>query len=191
MSYISKMQRWISVTLLGNSDSLVRPGKWKDSLRWRHKEHGGVSNHQLHDCLLKRLFRCRSKTWKTSKLRVTGLCAGNSPVTGEFSAQRASNAENVSIWWRHHVKCWLSALKHSNRGSSKELEPPPPWLSFTAHLDSNLGCPNVSPTSVSVLSSRRCANVSPTCIVFWAKSCIAWYHQYENYAKTRHFRYLT
>ena len=22
--------------------------------------------------------------------------------TGEFSAQRASNAENVSIWWRHH-----------------------------------------------------------------------------------------
>ena len=39
---------------------------------------------------------------KTSKLRVTGLCAGNSPVTGEFSAQKVSNAENVSIWWRHH-----------------------------------------------------------------------------------------
>ena len=46
------------------------------------------------------LFRRRSK--KTSKLRVTGLCAGNSPGTGEFSAQMASNAENVSIWWRHH-----------------------------------------------------------------------------------------
>ena len=39
---------------------------------------------------------------KTLKLRVTGLCAENSPVTGEFIAQRASNAENVSIWWRHH-----------------------------------------------------------------------------------------
>ena len=39
----------------------------------------------------------------TSKLRVTGLCAGNSPVTGEFPAQRDSNAENDSIWWRHHV----------------------------------------------------------------------------------------
>ena len=39
---------------------------------------------------------------KTSKLRVTGLCAGNSPETGEFPAQMASNAENVSIWWRHH-----------------------------------------------------------------------------------------
>ena len=42
----------------------------------------------------------RSK--KTSKLCVTGLCEGNSPVTGEFPTQRASNAENVSIWWRHH-----------------------------------------------------------------------------------------
>ena len=39
---------------------------------------------------------------KTSKLRVTGLCEGNSPVASEFLAQRASNAENVSIWWRHH-----------------------------------------------------------------------------------------
>ena len=39
---------------------------------------------------------------KHQKLRITGLCAGNSAVTGEFPAQRASNAENVSIWWRHH-----------------------------------------------------------------------------------------
>ena len=39
---------------------------------------------------------------KTSKLRVTGLCKGNSPVTGEFPAQMARNAEKVSIWWRHH-----------------------------------------------------------------------------------------
>ena len=60
-----------------------------------------VSNHQPHDCLLNRLFRRRSK--ETSKRRVTGLCARNSPGTGEFPAQRASNAENVSIWWRHHV----------------------------------------------------------------------------------------
>ena len=51
--------------------------------------------------LLNRLFRRRSK--KTSKLRVTGLCAGNSPGTGEFPAQMASYAENVSIWWCHHV----------------------------------------------------------------------------------------
>ena len=30
------------------------------------------------------------------------LC-GNSPGTGEFPAQMVSNAEKVSIWWRHHV----------------------------------------------------------------------------------------
>ena len=41
------------------------------------------------------ISRHRSK--ETSNLRDTGLCAGNSPVTGEFPAQRASNAENVSI----------------------------------------------------------------------------------------------
>ena len=70
------------------------------TLRWRHNELDGVSNHQHHDYLLNRLFGHRSK--KTSKLRVTGLCARNSPGTGEFPAQMASNAENVSIWWRHH-----------------------------------------------------------------------------------------
>ena len=41
---------------------------------------------------------------KTSKLCVTGLCEENSPVTGEFPAQRATNAENVSIWWRHQFE---------------------------------------------------------------------------------------
>ena len=48
-------------------------------------------------------FRRRSK--KTSKLRVTGLCAGNSPATGQLPAQMASYVKNVSIWWRHHVIC--------------------------------------------------------------------------------------
>ena len=47
------------------------------TLRWRHNDHDSVSNHQPHGCLLNRLFRRRSK--KTSKLRVTGLCVGNSP----------------------------------------------------------------------------------------------------------------
>ena len=47
------------------------------ALRWHHNDPDGVSNHQPHGCLLNRLFRRRSK--KTSKLRVTGLCVGNSP----------------------------------------------------------------------------------------------------------------
>ena len=52
------------------------------TLQWRHYRRDGVSNHQHRLCLLNRLFRRRSK--KISKLRVTGLCTGNSPVTGEF-----------------------------------------------------------------------------------------------------------
>ena len=62
------------------------------TLQWRQNGHDSVSNHQPHDCFLNRLFRRISK--KTSKLRVTG--------TGEFPAQMAINAENASIWWRHH-----------------------------------------------------------------------------------------
>ena len=77
-------------------------------LQWRHNGRDSVSNHRPHDCLLNRLFRRRSR--KTSKLRVTGLCAGNSPGTGEFPAQMASNAENISIGWRHH------ALSHWGQG---------------------------------------------------------------------------
>ena len=57
------------------------------TLQWCHNEWDGISNHQPHDCLLNCL--CRSK--KISKLCVTGLCVGNSPVTGEFPTQRASN----------------------------------------------------------------------------------------------------
>ena len=72
-----------------------------DSLQWRYDERDGVINHRHLNCLLNLMFRRRSK--KTSNLRVTDLCEGNPPVTGEFPSQRASNAEHVSIWWRHHV----------------------------------------------------------------------------------------
>ena len=70
--------------------------------------------HQPHNYLLNRLFRRRST--KTSKLRVTGLCAGNSPVADDFPAQRASNAENVSIWLSHHDTTYVYDIN--------------PWKSF-------------------------------------------------------------
>ena len=85
-------------------------------LQWRHNGLDSVSNHQPHDCLLNRLSRLRSK--KTWKLRVTGLCAENSPVSGEFPAQSASNAENASIWWRQHVLSRIQAITWSNVESS-------------------------------------------------------------------------
>ena len=68
-------------------------------LQWRHNGRDSVSNHQPPDCLLNPLFRRGSK--KTPKLPMTGLCVGNSPWTGEFPAQMASNAESISVWWRH------------------------------------------------------------------------------------------
>ena len=70
------------------------------TLHWRHNDHGGVSNHQPHSCLLNPLFRRRSK--KISKLRVTGLCVGNSPGPVNSPHKGPGYAENVSIWWRHH-----------------------------------------------------------------------------------------
>ena len=72
------------------------------SLQWWHNERDGDSNHRGLHCLLNRLFRHKSK--ETSKLRVTGLCEGKPPLTGGFPSQRASDAENVSIWWCHHGK---------------------------------------------------------------------------------------
>ena len=91
--------------------------RWHDYLKivlqWRHNGRDGVSNHQPHDCLLNRLFGRRSK--KTSRLCVTGLCAGNSPVTGEFPPQMASNAEIVSIWWRHHECVGIEVKIMTNR----------------------------------------------------------------------------
>ena len=65
----------LSVGPLGTNFSWIR---FKiQTLQWGHNEQDGVSNHHPHDCLLNRLFGSRSK--KRSKLRVTGLCGGNSP----------------------------------------------------------------------------------------------------------------
>ena len=92
--------------------SRIDSTKKSNALRWRHNGRDGVSNHQPHDCLLNRLFGRISN--KTSKLLVTGLCVGNSPGTGEFPAQMASNAENVSIWWRHHAIYLTQENTHSS-----------------------------------------------------------------------------
>ena len=65
----------------------------------------------------------RRRSKKTSKLCVTGLCVGNSPVTGEFPAQRASNAENVSIWWRHHDDKEFTPVIHNKRSLLQAMAP--------------------------------------------------------------------
>ena len=74
---------------------------WMCSLQWRHNERDGVSNHRRPDCLLNRLHKHRLKNIKAPR---HWPLWGEQPVTGGFPTQRASNAENVSIWWCHHVK---------------------------------------------------------------------------------------
>ena len=83
--YVNRIRLWkhgeviliyIRKTVLNSTDELAIwiHLKLLHTLQWRHNGRDSVSDHQPHDCLLNRLFRRRSK--KTSKLRVTGLCAG-------------------------------------------------------------------------------------------------------------------
>ena len=105
------------------------------SLQWRHNGRDSVSNHQPQDWFLNRLSSRRSK--KTSKLRVTGLFAGNSPVTGECPAQMVSNAENVSIWWRHHLQWCRMAMVSQITGKSSVCSFLS-WLTSQKHQRSSL-----------------------------------------------------
>ena len=63
-------------------------GLFAMSLQWRHNDPDGDSNHRYlrFDGLFSRLHRRRSK--KIPKLLVTGLCAENSLVAGEFPPKR-------------------------------------------------------------------------------------------------------
>ena len=134
------------------------------TLRWRNNGRDSVTNHQPHDCLLNRLFRHRSK--KTSNLRVTGLCAGNSPGT----------AENVSIWWRHHDMSWCLQYRVISCGAKAK----PCWASIgsivspwtmqncrglfyrssvrSEHWKSNVSCNESSKTNVNIGLARQRSN---------------------------------
>ena len=96
-------------------------------LQWRHNERDGVSNRRRLHCLLNRLFKRRSK--KTSKLRVTGPCEGNPPVTGGLPPRRGRNAENVR--WRHRVQCNKAGTSTSNARMAAESG----WSLGTRHVD--------------------------------------------------------
>ena len=82
----------------------------------------GIASHITSLTIVYSTVYSDEKQNKTSKLRVTGLCAGNSPVTGEFPAQMASNAENVSIWWCHHDFIDFIILEYINAYINKDKE---------------------------------------------------------------------
>ena len=79
----------------GHADNLA--------LQWRHNGHDIVTNHEPRDCLLNRLFRRRSK--KTSKLRVTGLCAGKSP--GPVNSQHKWPITRKMFPFEDVIMVWL------------------------------------------------------------------------------------
>ena len=97
--------------------SLLEVWSW-----WRHKMHYcdgimGTMASQITSLTIVYSTVHSGRSKKTSKLRVTGLCAWNSPVTGDFPAKMASKSENVSIWWRHHGKYfpryWPFVIPHT------------------------------------------------------------------------------
>ena len=92
-------------------------GRWCRNcipLQWRHNGHDSISNHHPHDCLLNRLSRHRSK--KTSKLRVTGLCAGpvNSLHKWPVARKCFHLMTSLCMSWCHHVfvlcKYWIMSV---------------------------------------------------------------------------------
>ena len=104
----TSLVRWYIIGTFAEISNTTILG-WNNTLKWRHNGCVDDSNHQLHDCLLNHLFRHRWK--KTSKLRVTGLCVGNStttahkwPVTRKmfpFDGVMMSKLDFVSPW--HNV----------------------------------------------------------------------------------------
>ena len=144
MQLITNAWRVTSLKFIGNvthdfsTASTHFASDW--ALQWRHNERDVVSNHRRLDCLLNRLFRRRSK--KTQKLLVTGLCTGNLQMTGGFPSQRASSAENVSIWWRHHGEICEFELYISGKLRPVDISQTvfSDWISLnkiTLHFDSN------------------------------------------------------
>ena len=78
------------------------------SLQSRHNERDSVWNHQPRDCLLNGLFRRRST--KTSKIRITGLCAGihrghvNSPHKGPLTRKMFLLDDVIMLWGKRFYK---------------------------------------------------------------------------------------
>ena len=101
------------------------------------------------------------KHQSTSKLCVTGLCEGNSPGTGEFPAQKASNAENASIWWRHHVTGESTAICFQYQ-----------YLCTFYFVRGQ----HANDTTTKPLSCDLCTNsTDQQCLIMWSSGC-SWFN---------------
>ena len=66
----------------------------------RHNGRDGASNHQPRDCLLNRLSDADQRKHQSSASLAFVWGIHRSPVNSPH--KKASNAENVSVWWRYH-----------------------------------------------------------------------------------------
>ena len=87
----SAISRWITIWALKQNGRKVTQNAVFTIMR--HNERDGVSNHQPHDCLLNRLFK--------APIKENMKAPRHWSLWGEFTVD-GSNAENISIWWRHH-----------------------------------------------------------------------------------------
>ena len=102
----------------------IEIGQGPYPLQWRHNGRDRVSNHQPHDCLLNHLFRRRSK--KTSKLHVTGLCAGshrdrwiprtNGQLRGKCLHLMNCTYVHVYIWFIYKSKVFTCLCSQNRPG---------------------------------------------------------------------------
>ena len=73
-------------------------------IRVTSHDHWNISSHRSLDFLLKSVYRVTAKKTETREAMrdVTGIYAGNLPVTSGFSTRRPNNKESVSMSWSHH-----------------------------------------------------------------------------------------
>ena len=92
---------------------MSNPVQWtNESLQWHHNERNGILNQRRLNGLFAQPF-----VWAQIKKNIKAL--RHWPLWGEFTgarwipSQRGSNAENVSIWWRHHVQIRTLRIYHT------------------------------------------------------------------------------
>ena len=110
-------------------------------LRWRHNGRDGAWNHQPLFTLSLSLFTLFTLSFILVQIKENIKASRHWPLWAEFTGDRwiphtmASNAENVSIWWRHHgnhkkqaqqTMCIKQGLGHMRLGlrlENRDLRP--------------------------------------------------------------------
>ena len=110
--FIMYVLRWTNIGLMTKGQMLIYSG-----LQWRNMvamiliitDYGKGSSSDGTQFLAEPML-----TWQYQCGEEVAIRRLSNKLLGEFPAQMASNAENVSIWWRHHVmaRIWMRRCTH-------------------------------------------------------------------------------